>query len=376
MQRLASTLGASRQSTPPEPCGLLATATPRRLAACARRPGTPGLIAPGPGFTIPLLRPEHCEFSARAASFYAAQFAQNLLRAGVAQPADWFATKNIGTFLERTLKQFVGERAEIVDRAFSLYLSLSPTVDGYDRQDEEPQPERVLLSFQVIDSVARVNLMPALDLLAKEHDLLPSFFYHSLCDAMSRWFRVYDLDDARMRWDDWIEMRAEEEEYRKAECERDGVPYEPTALPGQPAFPPCVQSTMPDLLQPAISLARRKRAKQLIHAVESLAEISRQPHPPLVTLSDGDREELYVESDQDVPMLALAFGNHDLVTEFLNEEIERAGQVALEPWPTIKMDGTQVDSIRDAFACADIALDTLAAAARVLLLVPGYEPLR
>src|SRR6185437_6150138 len=70
-------------------------------------------------------------------------------------------------------------------------------------------------------------------------------------------------------------------------------------------------------------------------------------------------------------MLALAFGNHDIVTEFLNEEIETAGQVALEPWPTIKMDGTQVDSIRHAFACGDIALDTLAAAAHVLLLVPG-----
>jgi hypothetical protein len=218
--------------------------------------------------------------------------------------------------------------------------------------------------------------MPALDLLTKEHELLPSFFYHSLRDAMSRWFRVYDLEDAHMRWDDWIEMRAEEEEYKKMECERDGVPYEPTVLPEQPVFPPCVQSTMPDLPQPAISLARRKRAKQLIQAVESLAEISQRPHPPLVTLSDDDREELYVESDPDVPMLALAFGNHDIVTEFLNEEIETAGQVALEPWPTIKMDGTQVDSIRDAFACADIALDTLAAVARVLLLVPGYEPLR
>ena len=133
---------------------------------------------------------------------------------------------------------------------------------------------------------------------------------------------------------------------------------------------------MPDLPQSAISLTRRKRAKQLIQAVESLAEVSRRPHPPLVTLSDEDREELYVESDPDVPMLALAFGNHDIVTEFLNEEIETAGQVALEPWPTIKMDGTQVDSIRDAFACADIALEALAAAARVLLLVPGYEPLR
>ena len=375
MQRLASILGTSRRGAP-KPCGLLATATARRLAARARRPGAPGLIAPGPGFTIPQLRPEHCEFSARAASFYEAQFAQNLLRAGVAQSSDWFVTRNIGTFLERTLKQFVGKRAEIVDRAFSLYLSLSSTVDRHDRQDEEPQPERVLLSFQVIDTVAWVNLMPALDLLAKEHELLPSFFYHSLREAMSRWFRVSDLDDARMRWDDWVEMRAEEEEYKKTECKREGVPYEPTVLPGEPAFPLCVQSTMPDLPQSAISLTRRKRAKQLIHAVESLTEISLRPHPPLVTLSDEDREELYVESDPDVPMLALAFGNHDIVTEFLNEEIETAGQVALRPWPTIKMDGTQVDSIRDAFACADIALDTLAAAARVLLLVPEYEPLQ
>jgi hypothetical protein len=163
----------------------------------------------------------------RAASFYAAQFAQNLLRARVAQPSDWFATRNIGTFLERTLKQFVGERAEIIDRAFSLYLSLSPTVDRYDSQDKEPQPERVLLSFQVIDTVAWVNLMPAVELLAEDHDVLPSFFYHSLRDAMSRWFRLYDLEDARMRWDDWVEMRAEEEEYGKSECERAGAPYEP-----------------------------------------------------------------------------------------------------------------------------------------------------
>ena len=171
-------------------------------------------------------------------------------------------------------------------------------------------------------------------------------------------------------------MRAEEEEYKKTECEREGLLYEPTVLPGEPVLPASVQLTTPDLPQPAVSLTRRKRARQLIDAVGSLAEINRRPHPPLVTLSDDDREELYGESDPDVPMLALAFGNHDVITEFLNEEIETAGQVALEPWPTIKMDGTQADSIRDAFACADIALDTLAAAARVLLLVPGYEPLR
>jgi hypothetical protein len=364
MQRVTATLGTSRRGTP-KSCGLLATATARRLTARARRLGATGLIAPGPGFTIPQLRPEQCEFSPRASSFYAAQLAQNLLCAGVAQPSDWFATRNIGTFLERTLQQFVGERAQIIDRAFSLYLSLSPTIDQYGRDQEEPQPERVLLSFQVIDTVAWVNLLPAIELLAKEHELLPSFFYHSLREAMSRWFRVYDLEDARMRWDDWVDMRAEEEDYKKAECERDGVPYEPTVLPEAPALPSCVQPTMPDLPKPAVLLARRKRAKAQLQAVELLSETSRRPHPPVVTLSDEDREELYVESDPDVPMLALAFGNHDVITEFLNEEIETAGQVALEPWPTIKMDGTQVDSIRDAFACADIALDTLAAAAPV-----------
>ncbi len=272
--------------------------------------------------------------------------------------------------------EFVGKRAQEIDRVFSLYLTLSPTVDRYGAENEELRPERVLLSFQVIDTVAWVNLMPAFDLLAKEHELLPSFFYYSLHEAMSRWFRVYDLQDAGLRWDDWVEMRAEEEAYQKVECEREGMTYEPTPLPEEPALPTCVQPTRPDLPRPALSLARGKHAKALIRAVESLAETSRYPHPPLVTLSEDDREELYVDSDPDVPMLALAFGEHDVITEFLNEEIESAGQVSLEPWPTIKIDGTQADSIRDAFACANVALETLAAAARLLLLVPGYEPLR
>lgn len=52
-----------------------------------------------------------------------------------------------------------------------------------------------------------------------------------------------------------------------------------------------------------------------------------------------------------------------------------AGQVTLEPWPIFKMDGTDPGSIGNAFACAAVALDTLAAAARVLLLIPGFEPM-
>lgn len=144
------------------------------------RVGTPGLIAPGPGFALPQLRPEHCEFSAGACSSHAAQFAQNLLRAGIAAPPDWFEIRTIGGFLNRTLQRFVGARREIIDRAFSLFIELSPTVDQYGSRDEKIRPDRVLLSFRVVDTVAWVNVTPALDLLAKEHALLPSFFYHAL----------------------------------------------------------------------------------------------------------------------------------------------------------------------------------------------------
>ncbi len=266
-------------------------------------------------------------------------------------------------FLQRTLEDFVGERATLIDRAFSLYLTLSPTLDFYGGEQEKLKPERVLLSFQVIDTVAWVNLMPALELLAQEHALLPSFFYHSLQQAMSRWFRVFDLEDARWRWENWQEMR-------EAGEDEESLPLE------EPALPACVEPALPELPQLALTLARSRRAKALIQAVESLAAISQRPHPELVTLSEEDREEMYADSDPDVPMLALSFGEHDVITEFLNQEIETAGQVALEPWPTIKMVGTQPESIHDAFACANVALDTLAAAARVLLLVPGFQPLR
>lgn len=363
-------------SRPRHPKGLLATGGTRRLAARSSRPGTPGLIAPGPGFTIPHLRVEHYAFSHRACSAHAANFAANLIRAGVSEPQDWAATRSLAPFLQQTLRRFVGERASVIDRAFSIYLKLSPTGDSCRTDDAEPDPRRVLLSFRVIDHVAWVNLTPALELLHKEHELLPSFFYHWLNTAVSRWFRVFDIDDARWRWDDWIAMREDEEEERKTECERNGEPYEPATQPEEPKLPTCVQAELPTLPKPAVSLARGRKAKKLIVAVEELAQVAQVPHPQIThPFSQEDHEDLFSDTDPDVPMLALVFGEHDVITEFLNDELEMAGQVDLKPWPIFKMDGTDPDSIRNAFACASLALDTLAAASRVLTLIPGFEPM-
>ena len=47
-----------------------------------------------------------------------------------------------------------------------------------------------------------------------------------------------------------------------------------------------------------------------------------------------------------------------------------------EPWPLIAFDGTDPESTLRAFQCLGGALDVLAAARRVLDLVPGWEPIK
>jgi hypothetical protein len=226
---------------------------------------------------------------------------------------------------------------------------------------------RVLLTFRVAHALGWVNLTPALDLLNAEHDLLPTVFYCWLRDSLSRWFRVFDVQEARWRWESWIEMRDEDEAARKEECERAGVAYEPGETLDAPKLPGCIRriprSRLPDILK----LTRSPETARLIQAAERLNRVSRRASCP--HLAPEDREELF--PDPPVPLVALAFAEHDVVTEFLNMELETAGQVELEPWPVLKMDGTDPRSIRKAFRCAAVALDTLGAASQVLSLVPG-----
>ena len=372
MSRSACALRASRLGLG-RPKGLLAAHSLRSLTARSSRPGTPGLIGSGPGFAIPRLEKHHCEFSGTARSADAAQFAANLIRAGVADPEDWSATRDLSKFLNQTLVRFVGDRTSAIDYAFDLVVSLGTTVERYSSHEQEIDPRRILLTFRVASTVSWVNLTPALELLAREHELLPTFFYHALDRSLSRWFRVFDIEEARCRWDMWMECNEQDEAERRDECERENTPYEPQRL-DEPRLPACVQPQTPRFSRAPASLARRSRAKKLIQSVEKLRLASGQTACP--ELDPQDREKLFFDSDPAIPLIALAFGEHDAVIEFLNMELESAGEVELEPWPILKMDGTDPRSIHQAFHCARVALDTLVAASEVLALVPGFEPLK
>jgi hypothetical protein len=294
------------------------------------------------------------------------------LRAGVADPEDWHATRKIGEFLQRTIERFVGDRAAKIDYAFDVAMCLGTTASSW-RAPDEINPQRVLLTFRVANTVGWVNLTPVLDMLNAEHELLPAVFYQWLRDSLSRWFRVFDVQEARWRWESWIEMRDEDEAVRKEECEREGVAYEPAETLEEPRLPECITTLRRYRVPDALSLARSAEAARLMQAVERLNRASQRASCP--NLAQEDREDLFPDTDPPVPLMALAFGEHDVITEFLNMELETAGQVELEPWPVLKMDGTDPRSIRGAFRRASVALDTLEAASDVFSLVPGFEPM-
>jgi hypothetical protein len=263
-----------------------------------------------------------------------------------------------------------GDRVASIDYAFDVSLCLGTTASSW-RTPEEIDSRRILLCFRVAHTIAWVNLMPALELLESEHPSLPGVFYHGLRDSLSRWFRVFDVHEARWRWESWIGMREEDEAERRDECDREGVPYEPGEPLPAPELPECVR--MRRQVRNAAALTTSERARHLIEAIQQLQRVSRRAACP--QLSDEDRHDLFDDTDAPVPLIGLAFGEHDVVTEFLNMELETAGQVEMEPCPVLKMDGTDPESIRKAFRCGRVALDTLDAAARVLSLVPGFEPM-
>jgi hypothetical protein len=166
-------------------------------------------------------------------------------------------------------------------------------------------------------------------------------------------------------------MRDEDEAERREECEREGVPYEPGETLGEPKLPECIRRMPRGKLPEVLKMARGEQPTRLMEAAQHLNRVSRHARCP--RFDAQDREDLFPDSEVPVPLTALAFGEHDVITEFLNMELDGSGQVEPEPWPIIKMDGTDPGSIRLAFRQASVALDTLKAAARVFALVPGFE---
>ena len=109
---------------------------------------------------------------------------------------------------------------------------------------------------------------------------------------------------------------------------------------------------------------------RLIDAVLDLERTSRQAKRP--ELTDEMREEL-CDTNPPLPSLLAVFGEGDAVEGCFTEDGQTMMEVTPEPSVVLALNAHQPESVRQAFRAFGVICNTLAAASRVMDLMPGNE---
>jgi len=113
-----------------------------------------------------------------------------------------------------------------------------------------------------------------------------------------------------------------------------------------------------------------RQAGLLIDAVLDLAKISRQAKRP--ELTEQMREQLG-DTNPPLPSLLTVFVEGDAVEGSFDEESQTMMEATPEPSVILPFNAHQPESVRQAFRTFGVICDTLAAASRVIDLMPGSE---
>ena len=108
----------------------------------------------------------------------------------------------------------------------------------------------------------------------------------------------------------------------------------------------------------------------MIDAVLDLESISRQAKRP--ELTDEMREEL-CDTNPPLPSLLAVFAEGDAVEGCFTEDGQTMMEVTPEPSVVLALNAHQSESVRQAFRAFGVICKTLAAASRVMDLMPGNE---
>ncbi len=112
------------------------------------------------------------------------------------------------------------------------------------------------------------------------------------------------------------------------------------------------------------------QAGLLVDALLALADISGRAKRP--ELTDRMREEL-CDTNPPLPSLLAVFAEGDAVEGCFVEEGQTMMEVTPEPSVILPFNAHQPESVRQAFRTFGVICDTLAAASRVIDLMPGTE---
>ncbi len=329
-------------------------------------PCLPWLIARGPSLRVPRLDRvalHHGSFESDAA---AARFARILIELGIASPHDWNrCSGDPARFIGRALDRFVRSHGEAeIDGAFELSVTFSTDANEWRESEEEPDGSRLFLYMEAY-SCGFVNLGPALDLCEKDHPRLAVTFARLFLSSMGRHFRVYDDRDAQEH------ISYLEENYDPVE-DREAL----RALPDRNSILPACMKRRPlggrSLRATLSGMRPESRIARLLGATLELERISESARLPEIP---EPIRELFYDCNPPVPVLLAIYQQGDAIEASFDDESQSMQEATPEPWPLIPFDGTDPKSTQQAFDCLGRVLDTLAAARRVLDLVPGWEPI-
>jgi hypothetical protein len=329
----------------------------------ARQSAANELMAVGNSLAIPTLAGIPVVHRYSVGDHAAIELSRTLVKLDIGVPEHWErATHDPEKFIAVAMSRWIeGHGGQAIRRRFGLEATIESSLDEYsERREGDPTGSRLYLTVES-DRAAYLVLDPTLELLEIEQPRLAATFFEMFIRALNPWLRVYDYRDAEER----VEMLRE-----WIEGEGDADDYEIPNVEG--CIPVCLKQKALGREQMKC-LARQVKGREvrgLISGVLELARISEIAERPV--LSDAAREQLF-DSNPPLPGLLAVFKENDAAEGCFDDEMENCAEYLPEPSLIIPFDGRNAGSVRIAFRTFGVACQTLAAASRLIDLMPGNE---
>jgi len=334
-----------------------ATRRPTRLASSGQ------LMAPGAGLLLPRLDAVPLVQRFVADDRLAVMLAKSLLELDIAHPADWKRadcdpTSFIRMALERCITAHAGSA---IRRRFILAASVSSTPSEWADHHEIKANQLFLVVEPPEATCGCVTFAPTLELLEGVHPQLPATFFELFIGALNRWIRVYDYRDAQDRAEILREWAAQEPD-------ADG--YEIPDVEGSiPAYMRLLSLSKGELAGLKENL-QDQLAFDLVEAALALDGASAQAQRPEI---DDETRQGLSDCNPPLPCLLALFAEADAVETCFEDEAQGMLEVTPEPNLIIPFEPGVTESVRAAFQVFGVACETLAAASRLVDLMPDND---
>jgi hypothetical protein len=293
----------------------------------------------------------------------AVMLAKSLMELDIGVPGDWKKAECDPTsFTRLTLERWIkAHGGPAIRRRFLLVAAISDTPSEWAERDES-RPNQLFLTVEPSEaSCGCVTLGPTLQLLEKVHPQLPATFFNVFVGALNRWTRIYDHRDAEDRAETLREWAAQEADADQYEI-------------------PDVQASIPASMRQAVldegELTRLRDkindplAAKLVEAVINLDRVSAQAKRPEIDENIGQQLS---DCNPPLPCLLAVFAEGDSIEACFNEEADGMLEAAPEPNLIIPFEPTSNESVCHAFHVFGVACETIAAASRIIDLMPGND---